>query len=402
MSANRRTYFLAVAAAVVLAAALFLAREAFDLYNAFHSDFVHYDNNETELVLTNTTSAKLRLFRAGNNMDDAELILDTVPDRVWLAAGEYFIEADDDGRQLYYPVTIRGYRQGTEDDGSFLLTIRPMPEIPPAIPGTAAKLMPVPSGSFLFGDRLKPRQPHFVWVQSFYISDFETTNAAFRQFMDAPDGFRDDSNWTIAGRFWKPKRQNHTSAELRAGDEDLTRFGGDDMPVTRVTWYEAAAYCRWLTRRLGEGKWIYSLPTEAEWEKAARGPDNFEFSLGNELSDAETGAYNWKKNPLAERTVFGFGETLAGYRRNRYGLYHMGGNVGEWTQSLYLPFNQDSPWTIEGRNGDDVPGSRVARGGSWYSASNALLQIAYRDSFQPELSHHDLGFRVVARRIPGT
>ena len=157
---------------------------------------------------------------------------------------------------------------------------------------------------------------------------------------------------------------------------------------------------RWRTKRLGGGAWIYSLPTEAEWEKAARGPDSFDYGLGNSLSDAETPLYNWKKNPSAETTVVGIAQTPQRYKANRYGLYHMGGNVAEWTESLYRPFSQVKPYSDDERNRTDLPGQRVVRGGSWYSASNALMYLAYRDAFTPELRHDDLGFRVVARRIP--
>jgi formate dehydrogenase (NADP+) beta subunit len=85
---------------------------------------------------------------------------------------------------------------------------------------------------------------------------------------------------------------------------------------------------------------------------------------------------------------------------NRYGLYHMSGNVVEWTQSISRPYSRLRPYVDDDRNGEEAKGLRVARGGSWYSASIALLYLPYRDSFQPELSNHDLGFRVVARLVP--
>jgi formylglycine-generating enzyme required for sulfatase activity len=172
------------------------------------------------------------------------------------------------------------------------------------------------------------------------------------------------------------------------------------MPVTGVSWHEAVAYCRWLTGKIGGGVWIFSLPTEAEWEKAARGPDGFDYALSRSLGEKETGLYNWKKNPIAVRTVFGIEESRSAYRPNRYGIYHMGGNVVEWTQTSYRPLNRLNPYDNEDRDRDDRPGARVVRGGSWYSASAALLYLAYRDAFQPEIDHHDLGFRIVARRLP--
>lgn len=77
-------------------------------------------------------------------------------------------------------------------------------------------------------------------------------------------------------------------------------------------------------------------------------------------------------------------------------MYHASGNAREWTQSVFRPYSQARPYRDDERNADDTPGQRVTRGGSWYSASAARLQLAYREEFQPELSSDDLGFRLVA------
>jgi formylglycine-generating enzyme required for sulfatase activity len=161
-----------------------------------------------------------------------------------------------------------------------------------------------------------------------------------------------------------------------------------------VTWYEANAYCHWLTRRLGGGRWLFRMPTEAEWEKAARGPDGFDYGLGMELSEPQAPLYNWKKNPDAAVTLVGPGAT--GFRANRYGVLHASGNAREWTQSAFRRYNAESPYRDDDRNADGATGMRVTRGGSWYSASSVRLRLAYREEFQPELSSDDLGFRVAA------
>jgi formylglycine-generating enzyme required for sulfatase activity len=172
------------------------------------------------------------------------------------------------------------------------------------------------------------------------------------------------------------------------------------LPVVQSNWFEANAYCHWLTRVYGQGKWIFALPSETEWEKAARGPDNFDYGLGMMISDNEVRLYNWKKNPTAITTVFGFEESRSSYQPNRYGLFHMSGNVAEWTQSIYRSYNQEHPYEDDDRNRDSTAGLRVVRGGSWYSASTAILYLSYRETFQPEVSAPYLGFRVVARRLP--
>ena len=184
------------------------------------------------------------------------------------------------------------------------------------------------------------------------------------------------------------------TARLASSDERYPRFGRDELPVVLVTWYEANAYCHWLTRRLGGGRWLFRMLTEAEWEKGARGPDGFDYGLGVELSEPQSPLYNWRKNPGASVTLVGYGEPPFG--PNRYGVYHASGNAREWTQSLFRHYNIERPYRNDDRNADEASGMRVTRGGSWYSASAVRLQLAYREEFQPELSSDDLGFRVAA------
>ena len=113
-----------------------------------------------------------------------------------------------------------------------------------------------------------------------------------------------------------------------------------------------------------------------------------------ELSEPQAALYNWRKNPGAAVTLVGPGE--GPFRANRYGVFHASGNAREWTQSLFRPLSAAHPYRDDDRNADDDPGMRVTRGGSWYSASAARMQIAYREEFQPEMSSDDLGFRVAA------
>ena len=96
----------------------------------------------------------------------------------------------------------------------------------------------------------------------------------------------------------------------------------------------------------------------------------------------------------------GIAETRLHFLPNRYGLYHMSGNVAEWTASLDQGYNRDSPYQDDNRNREAVVGRRVVRGGSWYSASIAILYLPYRETFQPEVNAPYLGFRVVARPLP--
>ena len=363
---------------------------------------LHYEREETELIISNIPRAHLTLFKAGKDLREAVPMPDGVGEQTWLPAGNYFLKVDDGTRTVYYPVPMLNYRGGPDKDGTFGVTVRmPAADTPHGLRPDLPDFVFVPSGHFLFGDKLNRQEPHYVWLGGFFISPFEVTNAEFLEFWNDPNGYRDDRNWTEAGQKWKAANSSNASALLKPTDADYKRFGQWDHPVVQVNWFEANAFCRWLTKTRGGGKWLFGLPSEAEWEKVARGPDNFDYALGMSISDHEVSLYNWKKNPSAEVTVIGLLETRLKYPANRYGVYHMTGNVAEWTQSIYRPFNRQHPY-VDGdeRNHDDVSGERVIRGGSWYTASIAVLYIPYRENFRPQVQAPYLGFRVVARPVP--
>ena len=362
---------------------------------------LHFQRNETKLIVSNLAKVPVTLFQAGRSLQEVKLVNEFGGESAWLKQGNYFLKAQFTARTVLYPVPIAGYRSGPDEDGHFTLTIRSLPsEQPPKPFGSTPDFAHIATGHLLLGDHLNPREPHFVWLQEFFMSPFEVSNAEFRVFWEDADGYRNDQNWTEDGRRWKADNNCRATALLKSTHEDYGRFGQADQPVVLVNWFEADAFCRWFTRKYGNGIWIFSLPTEAEWEKAARGPDNFDYALGSSVSDQEVKLYNWKKNPTAEVTVMGSNISKEKFFPNRYGLYHMTGNVSEWTQTLNRPYNREHAYFDDDRNRSDLPGTRVVRGGSWYTASIAVLYIPYRETFQPEVSTPYLGFRIVARLLP--
>ena len=365
------------------------------------SEEVHHSRNETEVIVSNTIGASIRLVRSGRNLDAVVELQLGRSERVWQPPGNYFLSAALLADTIFFPIPLTGYRCGPDDGGSFIVAVRRKPtEFPPRLFADLSGYAYIPSGSFLFGDRQNPREQHYLWLTGFFVGPFEVTNREFRAFINDSTGYASDAHWTEQGIRWKHKSRSNASALLPASHTDFKRFGRDDQPVTWVTWYEANAFCKWLTTRIGDGKWLFSLPTEAEWEKCARGPDNFDYGLGMGLSDDEVPLYNWKKNPDARITVVGVADSYKHYRPNRYGMFHVSGNVVEWTQTTNVSFNRERPYADDERNHDNASGLRVARGGSWYSASIAHLYLAYRDAFQPEHSSQEIGFRIVAKRLP--
>lgn len=393
----KKLFAIGVAAIVIFIATISLIYFRSDARN----DRVRYVREETQVLFSNTPGARLTLFKAGKNFQDA-VPMPLGEQQIWLPKGNYFLKVEESAKTFFYALPMVSYRGGPDKEGAFTVTIRPPPKDSPH------RLLPdlpdfvfIPSGHFLFGDQMRVQEPHYVWLGGFFISPFEVTNAEFREFLIDPRGYADDTNWTEAGRKWRSANASHATALLKPTDVDYKRFGQPDQPVVQVNWFEANAFCRWVTKTFGRGKWIFALPTEAEWEKAARGPDNFDYSLGSNISDNEAGLYNWRKNPGAEVTVVSLQETKAKYQPNRYGVYHMTGNVAEWTQSVYRTYSRQHPYVDDDdRNHDEPFGERVLRGGSWYTASIAVLYIPYRENFRPEVSAPYLGFRTVARLVP--
>jgi formylglycine-generating enzyme required for sulfatase activity len=359
------------------------------------------DDDSSEIIIGAPAGAQCRLYAIGRTVESAQSLREEPCRGIWLPAGTYFMVVSAQDNDYYYPVPVLGYRLGPDRDGSFVITVRPPTQgAPPPVRTDSAPWQFIPSGHFLIGDRETPREPHYVWLPSFFIQAFEVTNAEFRDFLRDSGGYPAADWWTDAGREWKGREKSVVSALLTAADTDYVRFGKDDQPVTSVTWFEAMAYASWLTARNGAGRWTFALPTDAEWEKAARGPDGFNYGLSATISDAEAKLYNWGKNPNVPVTVVGIAETTRGFFKNRYGIYHTSGNVAEWTRSAFWPYNREQPYRDDGRNLPNTPGSRTVRGGSWYSATSATLYNAYRDAFEANRRSNDVGFRIVAKPRP--
>jgi len=213
---------------IILAAALALLYfRSTDRYER-----LHYEREETELIISNSPRAHLTLFKAGKDLQDALAMPSIVGERVWLPKGNYFLKVDHDARSFFYPLPIVNYRGGPDKDGTFNVTIRlPDTESPHAVLPDLPDYVFIPSGNLLFGDHLNPREPHYVWLGGFFINPFEVTNAEFREFWTDARGYRDDSNWTEAGRKWRVGNESHASAFLKPTDGDYKRFGQPDQPV---------------------------------------------------------------------------------------------------------------------------------------------------------------------------
>ena len=219
----------------------------------------------------------------------------------------------------------------------------------------------IPEGFFMMGcdtGRDDEKPAHRLCVDAFELAAFQTTNAEYARFLEDT---------------------GHPAPPLW----DDPNFSDPQQPVVAVSWFEAVEYCDWLTGKRGKKS---RLPTEAEWERAARGGVQGEdYPWGNcapeELPDYAT---RWKSGP----------EPVGLYAPNAYGLYNLGDNVHEWCADWYdAAYYAASPE----RNPQGPPSGtrRASRGGSWRHHIK-VTRTAARSSIPPQFQYADYGFRVAA------
>ncbi len=232
----------------------------------------------------------------------------------------------------------------------------------------------IPQGEFRMGSEDggdEERPVHRVYVSEFYISKYPVSNAEYKRFVDAT-GHR-------------PPGGKEKGIPLWSGRDFPAEIAG--QPVVKISWDDAVAYCVWLGNQTGKA---YRLPTEAEWEKAARGGlEQKEYPWGDEGPDESKAWFGKPWNGLATMKNAGYGFA------NGYGLYGMAGNVRQWVADLYNAhyYAHSSPRDPQGPFGGL---DRVVRGGSAFDDASHL-RCASRSFKLPTDRDAGVGFRVARR-----
>jgi sulfatase modifying factor 1 len=225
------------------------------------------------------------------------------------------------------------------------------------------KLARIPEGSFLMGSEAGQdceHPVHRVWIDVFLLATTQVTNAEYDRYLCATS--------SLPPPFWSDAKFNHP-----------------EQPVAGVSWHEAMRYCEWLTMQT---KRVYRLPTEAEWERAARGGLKQKlFPWGDDPPQSLPGyATRWQNGP----------EPVARYAPNSFGLYDIGDNVHEWCSDWYDPnYYADSPERNPRgpQRSPFKPARKSSRGGSWRHHIK-VARCSARSSIPPEFQYADYGFRV--------
>jgi len=227
-----------------------------------------------------------------------------------------------------------------------------------------APMVLVPAGEFLMGNQAEEdAPPHRVYLDAFYIDRHEVTNGRYLKFVEAT-------------RHRVPQHVIDPQYDLWVGTAPSQ--GVADLPVVNVDWFDADAYCRWTGKR---------LPTEAEWEKAARGTDSRIYPWGNEAPSLAR--LNFSRRWQGAHTLQPVGNYEAG--NSPYGAQDMAGNVWEWVGDWY---DAGSYAAGPARNpqGPSAGSSKILRGGSWTNSADTV-STTHRREEDPEMRNSDSGFR---------
>jgi formylglycine-generating enzyme required for sulfatase activity len=240
-------------------------------------------------------------------------------------------------------------------------------------------------------ERWKDELPrHRVYLDGYEVARTPVTNATFAHFV-AAGGYGDERWWgkAIEDGYWK----NGQVKDWLDRWYNRPRYWNDGrldnpaQPVVGVNWYEAVAYCRWLTATLDDGH-TYRLPTEAEWERAARGTQNTRYPWGDDWREDHCNSEEAGLGVTSPVGIFPQGAAEGG-------IQDVAGNVWEWCRDWYGEDYYAHSGNERNPVGPDQGDFRVLRGGSWYNAGASLCRCGFRDWYYPGSRDNDGGFRCV-------
>jgi formylglycine-generating enzyme required for sulfatase activity/predicted MPP superfamily phosphohydrolase/energy-coupling factor transporter ATP-binding protein EcfA2 len=249
-------------------------------------------------------------------------------------------------------------------------------------------MVSVDAGEFTRGaNKYKWEKPiRRIYLDEFMIGKYPVTNEEYKVFI-CESGYDNKDFWTPEG--WEWKEEKKVSEPMFWHDR---KWNGPNFPVVGVSWYEACAYAEWLSKKKGV---FYTLPTEAQWEKAARGSHGSLYPWGEEFDKNMCNTSESRLNRTNPVGIFPKG-------KSPYGCFDMSGNVWEWCLDWYHDYYyKESP----GKNPQGPKEkplkkpSRILRGGSWFNEGENRRRCSgvFRDYDEPEDRLNCVGFRLVKR-----
>ncbi|MGQ9629158.1 MAG: formylglycine-generating enzyme family protein [bacterium] len=262
---------------------------------------------------------------------------------------------------------------------AILITVNICGETHDFVGGDGKRMAWIPGGYFTMGSiegDPDERPPHTVRVDGFWMDITEVTNAEFSRFVEATgyitEAEKEGFGWVYSkGPRWRRVAGANWRAPLGPGSSIDDKM---DHPVVQVSWNDAVAYAEWAGKR---------LPTEAEWEYAAGGPQHHRWSLGD---DFDPELYSFDRTGT---------EPVTSHPPNGFGLHDMSGSVWEWCDDWYRSDWYSFHDAVNPR-GPSEGENRVVRGGAWLNAERRNLRCANRAGDHPSGRDNIIGFRCVA------
>jgi formylglycine-generating enzyme required for sulfatase activity len=251
----------------------------------------------------------------------------------------------------------------------------------------APEMVVIPAGEFRMGDITgngddDEKPVHHVSVESFAMGRYPVTVGEFRSFVKAT-GYKTEAEKGDGAYVWKDGWKKLKDANWRNPYFSQT----DNHPVVCVSWNDAVAYAEWLSKQTGQA---YRLPTEAEWEYAARGGTETDYWWGNEIGDNRANCYNSGSQWSNQST-----SPVGSFKANQFDLFDTVGNVWEWCADNWHKNCKGAPTDGTVWKGGDES-LRVLRGGSW-GINPDNCRTAFRNWYTSDGRFQDIGFRVAAR-----
>jgi len=335
-----------------------IAKTAFDVYTQIKQSyskveqFIHETDVVNNMLISDKTDSGQDIFR------DVE--------RIWL----YPVAGDNDNFIL---TVVAKFKISALKKRLAISTVNRQEPIDRSTNKTSQDMVYVAGGTFIMGSNSgesDEKPVHKVYLNSFYIDRYEVTNAQYCKFLN------EKGNQTEGDATWLNINDKDCKI-VKQGGRYVPVSGYANHPVIDVTWYGARAYARWAGKR---------LPTEAEWEYAARGGNKsrgYRYSGSNNVNEVAWYAKNSGGNPHPVGTK----------KPNELGLYDMSGNVEEWCVDWYNEnYYSKSPYGSP--TGPSSGKYRVLRGGSW-NCYDVNTRCATRDLFNPLSRYYFIGFRCV-------
>jgi len=252
-------------------------------------------------------------------------------------------------------------------------------------------MITIPSGSFLMGSSrgdIDERPIHSVSIDAFEMGKTEVTKGQFEVF-SAITGYRTDAEKNTDG---KPGCYINEGLWRWAAGTSWRNPGfnqDNNEPVVCVSWNDAQAYIEWLNNTTSLH---YRLPTESEWEYAARAGSSGRYSWGDNVGNNRANCKECGSNVGSVKTT-----AVGHFESNSLGLFDMHGNVYEWLKDCYVGNYSNTPANGDAKLSDDC-GARVLRGGSWLYGAD-YLRSANRSRLRASHRYFNIGFRIVRERI---